>query len=1358
MRTFILTILSITLLISPLNGQDWQWGQNITSDGNIESVDIISDASGNVYVIGIILDGTFLTIGTDTYNTKADWDTYLCSFSSDGTYRWSKHIASEGRDDIKALTIDQYEGIYVVGSFRDETIYFTPTDSLENEDHFDSFLAKYDTDGNLIYAKRAFWGNDQERLQNVVVDKEEEKILLVGTFKDNLIYYDGSTNINVPSVGPKDLFIASFTYDSVFQDIVIYSTSKQQSTLKNIEICNAGGYFVTGDLFGRINFTGTDYIEGDLVNSDALVFRVDDNLDYMWARLGRGTAYENVNWAASDKYSNVYLTGKVETNGATFDSTATLPSAPLPGFGGADMYVAKYNRSGILRWVVRAGDSGFDNSYGSSISENLFYMIGNFAGTVIFGQDTLVSGSTSNVDVAFGVMDVKGNPVAAQATHGDLEDIGTGLAIKQSGNVVITGYYASPSLTAGPIELTNSSSSNADGFVLDFLFEFKVSWSKIKHVSCNGGNNGELIVTPYFGKAPYTYVWDHDAGLTDSIATGLQAGFYRVTVTDGNNSTAVATVTLNEPAAISITESITNVDCYGENTGSISVSISGGTGPYTQIWTGPGGFTSTLKDISGLFAGAYSITVKDSKGCTQVGNFNVTQPGQILFGGSVVTDIIRPPGSNGAIDLSVSGGTPSYTFDWRDPSDAPISTNEDLTGLDVPGLYTVYVTDQNACEADTSLFLAESGAFICFIDSVRNISCNGGSDGYIRVGTTGGTGPYTYDWRDVLNNPVGSDSPVLSGVPAGRYCVTVTDTDDMSTCQSCITLTEPAAVLDAALLQTNDVSCNDACDGSIEITVSGGTPPYSYAWTGPSFTSTDKDIFDICPGFYSVIVTDANGCTANISGTEITEPAILSVTVSKISEPLCAGELTGELCANVVGGSPPYNYVWNDPGNQVTQCADYLDGGLYEVTVTDANGCVVISTPERIDEPAAINASFVSQDITCNGADDGFIVTTTSGGTPPYSYLWTGPGGFIANSKDISNLEPGNYCLVITDNNNCTLDAGCVTILEPTALLIGSETTSSITCFGAADGTITITAIGGIAPIEYSIDGCTNFFDNGGVFTGLTAGTYNVCIRDANGCFTAGNTLVINEPPPILFTTAFTGISCFGEMDGTITISEVSGGTGTGFEFSIDGGTNYFDNGGVFTDLAAGDYDVTVRDSDGCEQPGSTITITEPLELTLSITDPACAKFQVTASGGTVPYNYNLTGEGLDISNATGDFSGLIINSGDYSIDVTDANGCAAQTDATISCELVIFNAFSPNDDGYNDLWNIYGIQAYPNAVVKVYNTWGTEVFVSKTGYSDPWNGKQNNTGNKLPSGTYYYVVDLGDGSDPLSGTVNIVK
>jgi gliding motility-associated-like protein len=788
-------------------------------------------------------------------------------------------------------------------------------------------------------------------------------------------------------------------------------------------------------------------------------------------------------------------------------------------------------------------------------------------------------------------------------------------------------------------------------------------------------------VTPFFGTYPYTYTWSYDDGSADSTLTDVPAGDYWVKVTDANSKTDSVAFTISQPEPIHVAADITDVTCTNDYDGAINITVSGGTSPYSYLWsTSDGsGLDQSLEDQTALTAGHYTVLITDDHSCTKDTTIIVAEPDPISFGGSSVTAIVRPPGSNGAIDLVVHGGTPDYTYYWEGPSGFS-STEEDLSSLDVGGDYKVVVTDNNNCTNDTTFLVEDKDALVATIDSVKDVSCYGGSDGYAHVTVTGGSGSYSYAWTNSGGNTVGGNSPSLPDMEAGTYYVTVTDQADARTASTSAKISDPDEALNIALSAVEDVSCNGENDGKIDITVSGGWLPYTFDWTGPSgFTANTEDIADLAPGYYNVTVNDAGGCLVQQLNIQITEPDPLIVTIKTVNTILCNGELTGELEADPVGGTLPYSYLWDDPGHQTTQNASYLEAGTYTVAVTDANGCSAEAT-ESLTQPDPITVTAIVNDVTCSGDEDGSIILTVDGGTVPYNYLWT-PGN--ETSKDLADIDAGEYSVTITDANNCTWDSTFL-VAAPEPAFIDSVVSADVTgCFDANNGSIIIYASGGSGSFEYSIDGGSTFQTDSN-FTGLAGGSYDIAVKD-NECILTGNPVTLDAPAEIVISGVDATPSCPGDNKGKITIT-ASGGTGTlSYQLLNDNGTPLSNNTtGVFDTLSIGNYTVQVTDDNNCGP--------------------------VTSS-----------------------------------VEVIMADNCS----------LVIYNAFSPNGDGKNEVWHIRGIETYPNCVVKVFNTWGKQVFSSK-GYTEPWDGTYN--GKTLPAGTYYYIIELGPGEKTYSGTVNIVK
>lgn len=384
--------------------------------------------------------------------------------------------------------------------------------------------------------------------------------------------------------------------------------------------------------------------------------------------------------------------------------------------------------------------------------------------------------------------------------------------------------------------------------------------------------------------------------------------------------------------------------------------------------------------------------------------------------------------------------------------------------------YCVDIIDNNPCAYTV-------------VETITNVSCNGGNDGSINLNVSGAVSPYTYNWSPAPGS--GQGTATASGLSAGTYSVTI---DDNSACGDTVitfTVTEPTAI---SLSNTStNVSCNGANDGAIDLTVTGGTPGYTYAWTPGGETS--EDISGLSGGNYSVTVTDANGCTANSGTITITEPTALSAVLTTLD-----GDCTnpGSAAVNAVGGTPGYTYNWSPTptSGQGTASVTYATGGSISVTVTDANGCQTMESGTITIVGAATIALNSSTDPSCNGGADGSINIDITGGTAPFTFSWT-PSG--SSDEDPSGLGAGTHDLTMTDAAGCVVNFSH-TLNEPTAMSGSATTTDEI---NGNDGTVDLTVSGGTPPYTYS------WAPNGETtedLSGQTAGTYTCTITDANGC------------------------------------------------------------------------------------------------------------------------------------------------------------------------------------------------------------------------------------------------------------------
>ena len=702
----------------------------------------------------------------------------------------------------------------------------------------------------------------------------------------------------------------------------------------------------------------------------------------------------------------------------------------------------------------------------------------------------------------------------------------------------------------------------------------------VTNVACFGGNTGAINLTPTGGTGPYTYNWV--SGPTTEDRTSLTAGTYSVTITDANACTGTVNATVTQPAApVSGTTVVTNVACFGGNTGAINLTPTGGTGPYTFNWaSGP-----TTEDRTSLTAGTYSVTITDANGCTGTVNATVTQPASAVSGTTVVTNVACFGGNTGAINLTPIGGVGPYTFNWVSGP-----TTEDRTSL-TAGTYSVTITDANACTGTVNVTVTQPAAAVSGTTVVTNVACFGGNTGAINLTPTGGVGPYTFNW---VSGPTTEDR---TGLTAGTYSVTITDANACTGTVN-VTVTQPTSSVSGTTVVT-DVSCFGGSNGTINLTPTGGVGPYTFNWvSGP----TTEDRTGLTAGTYSVTITDANGCTGTVNAT-VTQPTAISATAAAQTNIACNAGSNGSASINTpTGGTPGYTYDWSPgtPTGDGTTSITGLTAGTYTVTVTDANGCTATQS-FTITEPAAISFTAAAQtNVACFGGNTGALtVNPATGGAGTFTYDWT-PGTPTGDgTTSITGLTAGAYSVTATDVNGCTATVS-FTITEPPVLAITGASQTEVSCNGGANGTATVTATGGTPGYTYS---WTPSGGTAATATGLTAGSYTATVTDANGC-TATQSFVITEPTALdLSNNSQTNVLCNGGSTGSATVIP-TGGTGTyTYSWAPSGGT-----AATATGLAAGTYVVTVTDANTCESTQA-FTITESAPITSSFSHTACASY-----------------------------------------------------------------------------------------------------------------------------------------------------
>jgi gliding motility-associated-like protein len=454
-------------------------------------------------------------------------------------------------------------------------------------------------------------------------------------------------------------------------------------------------------------------------------------------------------------------------------------------------------------------------------------------------------------------------------------------------------------------------------------------------------------------------------------------------------------------APVNGTVSGTNALCFNACNGTATANPTSGTPPYTYMWT-PGNFTT--QNITGLCAGTYSCVITDANGQTASGTYAVTQPSQVAPN-ATSTNILCNGQCTGAANAAPTGGTPGYAYSWAPGG----QTVPSVTGI-CSGSYTVFVTDTNGCSMNQTLNITEPAALSLSATS-NNTSC-ANNNGSATVTPTGGTGPYTYQW-----SPSGGNSANATGLAPNTYTVLVTDANGC-TQTTTVTINYSVALTVTLQGQTN-VLCNGATTGDATVNATGNNP-FTYSWnTTP--VQTTATATGLPAGTYSVLVTDANGCTSQQTVT-IAQPTAINILTT--STPTACSSNTGTAAANATGGTGPYTYLWTT-SSQTTQTATALAAGSYTVTVTDANGCTQTQAI-AVSQVSAPVANATASPVTVTYGDNTQL--NASGGT---TYSWISSTGLSCTNcanPTVMPLQNTTYCAVVIDNNGCT-DTACVDIL-----------------------------------------------------------------------------------------------------------------------------------------------------------------------------------------------------------------------------------------------------------------------------------------------------------------------------------------
>ena len=840
------------------------------------------------------------------------------------------------------------------------------------------------------------------------------------------------------------------------------------------------------------------------------------------------------------------------------------------------------------------------------------------------------------------------------------------------------------------------------------------------NVNCFGANNGSVTLAGVTGVPPFSILWSNSD--TTSQLTNLAPGFYTATLTDSKGCTGISTAEITEPPVLNSLTSVVNVSCFGLSNGSTESVPSGGTPPYTYLWS-TGTDTSAVNNLT---AGAYELTLTDANGCSLAQSLTVNQPDLLV----VQPDSVNASCfgfSNGTVETTASGGTPPYSYLWSTGSDTSL-----VNGL-AAGTYDVTITDTNGCSLSQSVTVNQPDQLTIQYGTTP-VSCFGLSNGTAQVTATGGTLPYFYIWNN------GEITPDIENLAAGLYEVTLTDANGCLLLQS-VTINQPA-LLDAQLA-ANSVTCFGLSNGTAQITAGGGTPPYLYSWSNGGTTPT---IQNLPASSYSVTVTDANGCS-QVKSVAVNQPDLLTA-VTSTTNATCFGFTNGTAQISVSGGTSPFSYQWSNGNN--TPASQSVPAGSYTITVTDASNCT-LTRSFVISQPAPLLISGTVSAASCFGSSNGSVQTTAIGGVPPYTYNWNIGG----NTTVLQNLGAGTYIITLTDNQNCT-STESYTVTQPPQLLLQQSGAVHIRCYGLSDGAVSAAVTGGTPP--YSM--LWNTGQQTMEVSNLPAGLYAATVTDSNSCTT---TISINlEQPPLLVLSLTAADPVCTNSDGSVVASATGGVPPYGYLWATGQLTTEISR------LEAGLYAVTVTDDKNCTVSGETYLQDAVLpvvslgdDITLNLGEEIRAVALSNMPGSRIE-SYAWDGDaGVQDCSDCRYLEFIPLEDGCQTVIITTTDGCVATDEVCYRVNtprrIYFPNVFSPNDDGENDFFHPFSDASVKTIrFMTIYDRWGNKLYHNENfSPNDPvagWDGQS--AGRDMNNAVFVWVAE----TEFIDGQIRLYK
>lgn len=802
--------------------------------------------------------------------------TFICSFialqqanAQCQDWDWVEQAIGSGSPNLKEITntvaTDVNGNVIVAGHFTSSTVNFG-AQILTKVSSKDAFIAKYDANGNALWARQSS-GPGLAEIMDIATDASGNTFA-TGWFQFGNITFGGIILTKSTGISNRNIFIVKYDPNGNVlwaRNGVVNSTSSNAQG-NGVATDNSGNVYFTGSYSGggssdNITFGAivTTFLGGASANSNIIMVKYNSSGTVQWVKNSAG--------GSEGHGVTVDATGKIYATGV-YRMDANFGGIPLTNNGDQDIVVLRYDANGNVIWAKGIGGTTRDigKRITTDASGNVF-VAGNFlSGSLTFGSTVLTNASAAD-DIFVVKYDVNGTVVWANNEGGGGNDLAFGIAVDKDDDVYVGGFFTSTFILFNTVTINNSNPANSDGFLIKYDNNGIEKWAKGFATQIVGNlDRGSNIATNLLG----------DLFLTTSYeATSITLGG-----TTKNNSGSIDMVTARLPFVdeMAITLTPVHVNCFGDNTGSVTSSVTGGVLPYTYLWTN----TSTNPNVTGLGAGNISVTVTDALGCQVSDNVTLTQPTQLVL--SLQTTNVNCNGlSNGQLMVNVGGGSPGYSYLWSNTQTTPT-----ITGLG-PNTYTVVVTDFNGCKDSITGTITQPSPLSATFNTT-NVSCFSLCDGQSTVNPSGGTSPYNFLWS---NNDTG---PTTTGLCPNTYNVTITDAN-LCVAVPNVTITQPSTL--SVSVSTTPTKCGVQV-GSATATPAGGTLPYIYSWNTGGFSNVESGLDQ---GFANVTVIDSNGCSVQGSA---------QVGFATDAVPICIISVDTSSTRNIITWERPVTTAVND--------------------------------------------------------------------------------------------------------------------------------------------------------------------------------------------------------------------------------------------------------------------------------------------------------------------------------------------------------------------------------------------------------------------------------------------------------------